>query len=570
MKTLRFFPIVVALAALQCVNPNGGGSTTETALIRGTLYLSDGIIPAAGVRVNIRPKESLADTTGAGIAKTLASLTTVDSVTTDSAGRFAFDTTLDTGTYVITSASGNNAVLIDSVKVTNRDSTDTLPSDTLKPAGALKGIIKLSEGGDTRKVFVLAFGIDRFARVNADGSFKFSNLAEATYDLRLISSLDNYGVLDTDAISVKSADTTDLDTVELPFTGIPTPRGVAISYDTLKQIVTLTWSKADTSLVKSYNVYRRNVDSNTVPVRINGSPVVDTVYRDSTGVQGTTYEYMVAAVNKSAAEGTKSAAVSVKVAGAFLAVDTLILTNAPMGNFAVDSKGFFYLTNLTSNSIEVFDPNGNKVREWVVSRKIGFDYIRANNLFLDKNDKIFVYTYYDSIMVYDTLGTKLKSFGASIGSCEGIVFIGDTCYVAVEQPNREIMVFDSVGKQIDTIRNNWGISDNFYSMIGDSLNNLCLFGGFGSTNDRNKIELISKNGTLTGYIMQTAELPDGIITLAKGSFLLASSNAVSSFDFKNNLLFKFSTPSTPTKAVLNGNGDLLVGFKQGLIVKYKR
>ena len=298
--SLTIIAIAVVLFLLNCSHPTqttGNGSGVGNALV-GVLYLPDGKTPARGVRVNIRPKTSLADLSGAGLPKRLAVLAATDSVVTDSTGKYAFDTTLDTGTYIITSASGNNAVLIDSVAVKNKATTDTLAPDTLKPAGALKGVIRLSEGGDPRKVFVLAFGIDRFAKVNVDGSFKFSALAEAKYDLRLISSLDNYGVLDTVGVPVRSADTTNLDTISLPFTGIPTPKNVSLSYDTLKQIVSLTWTKADTALVKSYNVYRRNVDSNTVAVRINTSPVADTVYRDSTGVQGTTDENMVAAEMK--------------------------------------------------------------------------------------------------------------------------------------------------------------------------------------------------------------------------------------------------------------------------------
>jgi sugar lactone lactonase YvrE len=288
-----------------------------------------------------------------------------DSVVTDSAGRFAFDTTIDTGTYVITSASGNNAVLIDSIAVKNKASTDTLAPDTLKPAGALKGVIKLSEGGDPRKVFVLAFGIDRFAKVNLDGSFKFGNLAEAKYDLRLISGLDNYGVLDTNAIPVRSADTTNLDTISLPFTGIPTPKNMRISYDTLKQIVTVTWSRADTALVKSYNVYRRNVDSNTVAIRINASPVADTIYRDSNGVQGTTYEYMVAAVNKSTTEGTKSAAVSLILTGAYVLIDSLGNQGSGDGQFqnptglALGNDSSVWVADVNNNRIEKFNFKGN-------------------------------------------------------------------------------------------------------------------------------------------------------------------------------------------------------------------
>ena len=233
MKALKtIYPLLIAALVLARCNCSptvaGNGSQTPNSVV-GILYQPDGKTPAKGVRVHIRPQKTLADTTGAGLPKRLAVLAAVDSVVTDNTGRYAFDTTIDTGTFVIEAASGNNAVLIDSVAVKNKAVTDSIAPDTLKPAGALKGVIYLSEGGDPRKVFVLAFGIDRFAKVNVDGSFKFSGLAEAKYDLRLISGLDNYGVLDTTAILVRSADTTNLDTLKLPFTGIPTPKNVKIS-----------------------------------------------------------------------------------------------------------------------------------------------------------------------------------------------------------------------------------------------------------------------------------------------------------------------------------------------------
>ena len=107
------------------------------------------------------------------------------------------------------------------------------------------------------------------------------------------------------------------------FLGIPTPKNVGLGYDTMNQIVTLKWSKADTSLVSSYNVYRRNVDSNTVMTRINMSPVTDTVYHDSTGVQDKTYEYHVVAVDRNASEGTKSAGMTISFLAAYFVTDSI-------------------------------------------------------------------------------------------------------------------------------------------------------------------------------------------------------------------------------------------------------
>lgn len=219
------------------------------------LYQRDGKTPAAGVPVVIRPRKSLADM-GSVLPKRLSS---VDSVITDKQGRFAFDSTLDNGIYVIEAVSGNDAVLIDFVVVKEGDRTLTLPPYSLKPAGAIKGIIRLSEGDDPRKVLVLIYGIDRLAQVKTDGSFKIANLAEAAYDVRIVSSIDNYSVFDTTDVPVISGDTTDLAEIRLPFTGIPLAKNIALAYDTSMQIVTLTWSAANAALVsKEHVLYRFN------------------------------------------------------------------------------------------------------------------------------------------------------------------------------------------------------------------------------------------------------------------------------------------------------------------------
>ena len=114
------------LQCYQCNSPvAGNGSQTPNSVV-GRLYQPDGKSPAAAVRVVIRPKMSLADTAGTGLGKRM---TDSASVVTDNSGYFAFDSTLDTGTYVIEAASGNDAVLIDSVVVENKTTADTLAPD---------------------------------------------------------------------------------------------------------------------------------------------------------------------------------------------------------------------------------------------------------------------------------------------------------------------------------------------------------------------------------------------------------------------------------------------------------
>ncbi|MFC1586162.1 6-bladed beta-propeller [Fibrobacterota bacterium] len=292
----------------------GTSSEEGNAIVAGRLVYEDGT-PAAGAKVYIRPHNAIADTSGLGLGKIAADTATT---TTDDSGYYAIDTgVIDTGTYVIEGDDGSsNLVLIDSVTVQDEDSTVQVPEDTLKPAGALKGFIYLSEGGDPRKVFILAFGINRFAQVESDGSFRFENLPEGQYDLQFISSLDDYGVLDTVGIPVISADTTDLDTLELPFTGIPTPKDLAAEYDTLSNRVTLTWRTDNPQQAAGYKVYRRQGTSGTY------EPAVDTITTDTLFIDGLSnglekgleYQYMVRALDADENEGLNSSPVSVVIA----------------------------------------------------------------------------------------------------------------------------------------------------------------------------------------------------------------------------------------------------------------
>ncbi|MBN1308024.1 MAG: hypothetical protein JXA18_08920 [Chitinispirillaceae bacterium] len=296
----RLLIAVCILAALMCTNPPTAGNSSQTPnSVVGMIYQSNGKTPAAGVRVAIRPRNTLADTSGLGLTKQLVDTATV---MTDDSGRFVFDSTLDTGTYVIEADDGDgNMALVDSVQVGKSDSAVKV-EETLRPAGAIKGIIRLSEGGDPRKVFVLAFGIDRFARVEVDGSFRFTNLAEGIYDLRLISSLADYGVLDINGVPVSAGDTTNLDTLVLPFVGLPSPKNISVSYDTLNQTVIVSWDTISTSLIDGFNVYRAIKGNNFVLLTDTPLPETTTVFLDSSVKINTTYEYRVVSRNSAGEE----------------------------------------------------------------------------------------------------------------------------------------------------------------------------------------------------------------------------------------------------------------------------
>jgi len=64
----------------------------------------------------------------------------------------------------------------------------------LETRGVIKGVVKLSNGGDPRKVFVLAFGIDKFAQVDSNGRFTLANIAQGKYTMRFLPVIDGlYG-----------------------------------------------------------------------------------------------------------------------------------------------------------------------------------------------------------------------------------------------------------------------------------------------------------------------------------------------------------------------------------------
>jgi hypothetical protein len=166
--------------------------------------------------------------------------------------------------------------------------------------------------------------------------------------------------MDTSFVIIAGVDSVIRAPLRLQFTGIPVPKNLKVSYDTLKQIVTLIWAKADTTLVKSYNIYRRNVDSNTVLARINISPVSDTVYRDSTATDNQTYEYNIVAVGKGNVEGTASTAAAVIVASPFKIIRDFPLPNIAWRITLKNNPGKRIYCYGTGDSVTIYDSTGTR------------------------------------------------------------------------------------------------------------------------------------------------------------------------------------------------------------------
>jgi hypothetical protein len=561
---LGFYAVAVLLLFLAKCGVNNvadGGTETGNARVTGILYESDGKTPAARVNVSIRPRGTLADIPGP--AKRLADTA---SVTTDDSGRFVFDSTLDTGTYVIEATDGNNAALVDSVHVIDTDSTVEV-SDTLKPAGGITGTIHLSEGGDARKVFVLAFGINRFTVPDTDGAFTFDSLAEAAYDLRIISTLDDYDVLDTVGIPVVSEEVTDLDTLRLEFTGIPAVKGLTLSYDTLKQIVTLRWERADTGLVSGYNVYRRHVDSGLV--KLNGAVVTDTVYIDGTAGQDESYSYQVKIVDKDGNEGLLSGEVGVEVVsiisfvgdytaprsdsflgyleeicrsgdGNYIGVtnwevivmDTTFKVLRRWGgegqdtgkiygalSLALSSGGDVYVADRGNSRIQVFDNLGNFKKLWGAEGYQQGEFTVPTYITTDRRDRVYVSDGLNSsksalerIQIFDTTGTLLNVIGTSgndDGQFNGIsgIAVDSSCNVYIaDYNNKRIQIFDSTGSFISKWDN---ITCNHLFIDGNTI-----------ITQQSSIKLYDKNGLLK----ISSGLPGSLIGVSGGLIVMQTTS----------------------------------------------
>ncbi len=454
--------ISAALLICQCQTntPSVTDIEPENTVISGVIFQSDGATPAVGAKVMIRPVDFLIVPEETVLGKKSS---VKDTVQTNDKGVFSFDTSIETGTYLIEAMSANDMVLIDSVEVKGNNITITTQPAILKPAGAIKGNIILPGGGNYQDVFVLAFGIDRFTRVKEDGSFCFTNLGEGTYSIRVVSLTEDYGTFDTTGIKVVSADTTDIGAVALPFEGIQVPQNLTYTYDTLLLQVTLRWNKCNALNVKEYAVYRRFADSNMVfEEPIVRRPGSDTVFIDNTAMHDFRYEYRVAAVGMNDEEGTKSDGVIVTTASYFT-VDTLfkiyegeIKYLSMRMDVAVSRNGDLYFTDHVNNCVQVFD------RDMNFKRRIGEGYFTCwpRQIKVDENDLIFI----------------LGAHKDSVDSIHPLIYILDTAGtirdsitdLKMDLKSDLIQRFD-IKDSLIYIINNWGKAIDIYTYDGMQL-----------------------------------------------------------------------------------------------------
>ncbi len=105
------------------------------------------------------------------------------------------------------------------------------------------------------------------------------------------------------------------DTIWISLNQMPALHELELDYDTMKQVVTLSWPSVQTEEVAQYAVYRRREQPAMEPyARV---PASDTSFADSGVIQDSRYEYAVVAVDSDGNEGPLGAVISLTAHGAF-------------------------------------------------------------------------------------------------------------------------------------------------------------------------------------------------------------------------------------------------------------
>jgi hypothetical protein len=423
--------VTAALLSPTCTNP-AGGTATETGNVSGVIYNAGGT-PAAGATVRFYPVDYNPQNGSLGKVKVTAAVASKDSVTTDAYGRYSV--TLDSGSYNLLASGDTTLAFHDSLPARRGDTAHH--TDTLRAPGSIQGVIKMQGSDDPRTVFIIFIGTGNVdVPQDSLGNFLIRNLAQGSYHVRFLSTLDLYTVKDTSLSVTAGRVDTLAATRQLTYTGIPVPAGLKIQYDTNMQVVTLVWNKPTTgSPVQGYEIYRKNAAYNTLPTAINSLIVTDTVYHDSTGVLDSGYTYYVATVDTgNGGVGRMSGGVGVTIQSAFAITDTLFNFGANSWIYAAerDAAGNYVVVNGTAYyptpaKIARYSSAGTEINSWNIPGGIE-DMFAFNCLSIGDSNTLFIITKNNIVIRYDTAGNILSQFQYP-GTARGFAALGDTIYI---------------------------------------------------------------------------------------------------------------------------------------------
>jgi len=172
----------------QVVAGNGSGSGVGNGAVMGMVIYPGGA-PVKGATVRLRPQSYLADTSG---ALPVVREGLIDSLLTDSCGRFLIDS-LDSGNSYFIEVSDSSRLTqatIFKVSVSASDSI-LLATRTVAPVATLSGTISLSDL--PANAYIQIYGLERIGKTDSVGNYKIPNLPvgncsehECEYKIRIL------------------------------------------------------------------------------------------------------------------------------------------------------------------------------------------------------------------------------------------------------------------------------------------------------------------------------------------------------------------------------------------------
>nr|AEI30278.1 hypothetical protein LDC_03682 [uncultured microorganism] len=269
---------------------NGGGTDQGNAMATGSVYTQDGK-PAANAKIRIIRADAMPQTPEIP-----------ESTETDIDGLYGL-TGLAEGTYNILIEKQGKMAYHDSVVISS--TINILSPDTIKDPGSLTGVVRMVGSDNSKTVLMFVIGTDRWiVPKDSIGNFTLSYMAEGTYNVRILSTLDTYTPLDTKFRIRAGINDTLRDTIRLGYTGIPLVTGLTAAYDTAAGNIRLAWDPVDTSLIDGYILFRFTPNNLYVPEIKNEIPMknnhaIDIIYMDqSYDSSEYTYTYKIKAQGK--------------------------------------------------------------------------------------------------------------------------------------------------------------------------------------------------------------------------------------------------------------------------------
>lgn len=354
--------IIVTILFIFCSDSNvsGPGGSTETI---GVVYYDNGE-KAPNTKVVFIPSDFDPQ------VDTLKS--NIDSTSTDENGRYNLPNHLN-GLFNILYEKDSLKAVRNSVAFIN-GKVDSVINDTLKQTSTVNGVVKLLPGHDCRNVFILLIGSDRYTiPFDSIGNFTLQHLAPGEYNLKLLTSYNNYNVKDTTIRVNDGIDTIKLDTIQIPYIGIETPENLNVEYDSLLMEAKISWHRVHSENIAGYNIYKKIVEIDSCYKIQNNGVITDTFFVDSSSYyEGTNCLYKIASVDKNGGTGSFGDSLIVNFSTCFKIVKSKQIANDTDYYCAgiTASNNNIYIISKDNSHLFKIDSSGHKIDTINLQREI--------------------------------------------------------------------------------------------------------------------------------------------------------------------------------------------------------